>query len=100
MTFIFDSLIPRFGIPAGDEDMRLDDVENALNALTAKITSQGVDVSGILKRVKNRHKISLTDGTETFYDDDQQTIIQTNDLKDSQGDQATKAGDVVESVPR
>lgn len=100
MTFIFDSLVPRFGNPSGSEDMRLDDIERSITLLAQSLSSQSGNVSGILKRLKNRHKISIAEGTETFYDDDDTTPIQVNNLLDSNGRPINEAGDIVESVPR
>ncbi|MCY4490440.1 MAG: hypothetical protein OXC46_03135 [Thaumarchaeota archaeon] len=98
--FIFDSLTPRFGIPqAGSEDERLDTIEATLSALATGVSKQNSNVIRILKRVKNRHVVNVSTGKEIFYDDDQQTAIQENNLLNENGQRIQHTDDIADSTP-
>ena len=99
MTFIFDALSPRFGVVAGSEDERLDTIESTLSALSTRISNQNYNVIRILKRVKNRHVVNVSTGKEIFYDDDQITAIQENNLLNENGNRIQSTDDIADSTP-
>ena len=108
MSFDFERLIPMFGIPKTEAPtINLTEVLTHLTAIQREIAvlsgkSDGINVNviDVLKHFRNRHKVSVSEGTETIYDDDSITALQIFDLLDSDGNRITKTTDIVESVPR
>ena len=115
MSFDFERLIPMFGIPkteAPTVDLtgimaqlsairsEITEVDNKAIAANSILESNKEKLEESLKYVKNRHKVSISDGTETIYDDNGATPLRIFDLLDSDGNPITKTTDIVEAVPR
>ncbi|MCY4490670.1 MAG: hypothetical protein OXC46_04295 [Thaumarchaeota archaeon] len=83
--FDFERVPTLFGVPVQDDNVRLARMEVKLNS--------------ILKRVRNRHIVNYQTGRETFYENDQQTVLQSNILKDINGDTITKPDEIAEATP-
>lgn len=65
----------------------------------ARLTRMEVKLNSILKRVRNRHIVNYQTGRETYYENDQNTVLQSNVLKDINGDTISKPDEIAEAVP-
>ena len=114
--FDFERLMPMFGVPQKPETPTVDltgimtqlsaikmgitEVDNKAIAANSILQSNENKLIESLKYVKNRHKVSISEGTETIYDDDTSTPLIIFDLYDKDTNRITKTSDIVEAVPR
>jgi len=71
-----------------------------LDGIITTISTISANTLGVLRRMRNRHKIVPADGVELIYEDDGMRILQANNLYDADGNIARKTSDIVESRPR